>query len=73
MNMNINIATIKGINDIYRLKKTVRRQKEAVAQERGLATFYGGQCPEHISLREKSLEDMDILLNDMLSNMDMAD
>ena len=70
MNMNINIATI---NDIYKMKKTVRRQKEAVAQEKGLATFYGVPCPDHITLREKSLEDMDILLNDMLSNMDMAD
>jgi hypothetical protein len=70
MNMNINIATI---DDIYKMKKTVRRQKEAVAQEKGLATFYGGQCPEHITLREKSLEDMDILLNMSLSNMDMAD
>jgi len=73
MNMNINIATIKGINDIYKMKKSVRRQKEAVAQERGLATFYGGQCPEHIILREKHLEDIDSKLNDMLSNMDMAD
>ena len=72
MNMNMNIATI---NDIYKMKKVVRRQKEAVAQERGLATFYGGQCPEHIILREKSLEDISNKLNDMLSNMDtdMAD
>jgi hypothetical protein len=71
--MNMNIATIKDINDIYKMKKVVRRQKEAVVQEKGLATFYGGQCPEHIILREKSLEDIENRLNDMLSNMDMAD
>jgi hypothetical protein len=69
----MNIATIKDINDIYKMKKVVRRQKEAVVQEKGLATFYGGQCPEHIILREKSLEDIENRLNDMLSNMDMAD
>ena len=68
MNMNINA---NNTNAIYKMKKLVRSQKEALHQEKGLATFYGGQCPEYIILREKSLEDIERKLNDMLS--DIAD
>jgi len=68
MNMNINA---NNTNAIYKMKKLVRSQKEALLQEKGLATFYGGQCPEYIILREKSLEDIERKLNDMLS--DIAD
>jgi len=68
--MNININA-NNTNAIYKMKKLVKGQKEALHQEKGLATFYGAPCPEYITLREKSLEDIERKLNDMLS--DIAD
>ena len=68
--MNININA-NNTNAIYKMKKLVKGQKEALHQEKGLATFYGAPCPEYITLKEKSLEDIERKLNDMLS--DMAD
>jgi hypothetical protein len=62
------------MKDIFKMKKIVSEQQEAVFQERGLATFFGTPCPKYISAREQSLAELDEKLNEILSNMeDMAD